>query len=102
MADTIRLDIDGPVAVITNNNPDKHNAFDDEMDGRLFEILGELKERRDVHREVGRAVRKRDAQLEGGVGIDHAWGDVSAARAEAFFKRRQRLVDRRGLEEHLG
>ena len=28
----VRLDIDGPVAVITNDNPDKHNAFDDDMD----------------------------------------------------------------------
>ena len=27
--------------------PDKHNAFDDEMDLRLFEILAELPERPD-------------------------------------------------------
>jgi len=38
----VRLEIDGPIAVITNDNPDKHNAFDDEMDARLFEILDEL------------------------------------------------------------
>ena len=42
MAGKVRLEIDGPIAVITNDNPDKHNAFDDEMDARLFEILGEL------------------------------------------------------------
>lgn len=36
--------IDGPIATITNNNPDKHNAFDDEMDARLFEILGMLRQ----------------------------------------------------------
>ena len=40
MTDKVRLEIDGPVAVITNDNPDKHNAFDDDMDLRLFEILG--------------------------------------------------------------
>ena len=40
--DRVRLDVDGPVAVITNDNPDKKNAFDDAMDARLFEILAEL------------------------------------------------------------
>jgi enoyl-CoA hydratase/carnithine racemase len=44
----IRLDIDGVIAVITNDNAAKHNAFDDAMDHRLWEILGELQERRDV------------------------------------------------------
>jgi enoyl-CoA hydratase/carnithine racemase len=43
MTDKIRLDIEGPIATITNNNPEKHNAFDDEMDLRLFEILDELR-----------------------------------------------------------
>jgi enoyl-CoA hydratase/carnithine racemase len=44
----VQLEIDGALATITNNNPDKHNAFDDEMDARLFEILGELRERPEV------------------------------------------------------
>ena len=35
----VRLEIDGAIATITNDNPDKHNAFDDEMDAQLFEIL---------------------------------------------------------------
>ena len=51
----VRLDIDGPVAVITNDNPDKHNAFDDAMDQRLWEILGELRGRPDVRAVVWRA-----------------------------------------------
>ncbi len=38
----MRLEIDGAVATITNDNPEKHNAFDDAMDLALFEILGEL------------------------------------------------------------
>jgi enoyl-CoA hydratase/carnithine racemase len=51
----VRLDIDGPVAVITNDDPDKHNAFDDAMDQRLWEILGELRGRPDVRAVVWRA-----------------------------------------------
>ena len=46
--DQVLFDIDGPIATITNNNPEKHNAFTDEMDARLFEILGELRSRRDI------------------------------------------------------
>ena len=42
--DKVTLDIDGPIATITNRNVDKHNAFDDEMDARLFEILAELRQ----------------------------------------------------------
>ncbi|HRW38923.1 MAG: enoyl-CoA hydratase/isomerase family protein [Acidimicrobiales bacterium] len=48
MTEKVRLEIDGAIATITNDNAAKHNAFDDEMDQRLFEILGELRERRDV------------------------------------------------------
>ncbi len=38
----VRLETDGPVAVVTNDNPSKLNAFDDAMDARLFEIVDEL------------------------------------------------------------
>lgn len=48
MPAAIHLDIDGAIATITNDNPDKHNAFDDDMDARLFDILGELRDRPDV------------------------------------------------------
>lgn len=48
MSERIHLEVDGPVATITNDNPDKHNAFDDEMDAALFEILAELRVRDDV------------------------------------------------------
>jgi len=43
MTERVRLEIDGPVASIVNDNPAKHNAFDDEMDARLFEIFDELR-----------------------------------------------------------
>ncbi len=48
MTDRLRLELDGPIGIITNDQPDKHNAFDDEMDAALFEILAELKARADV------------------------------------------------------
>ncbi len=48
MSGHVSLEIDGKIATITNHNPDKHNAFDDDMDAELFAILGELKQRSDV------------------------------------------------------
>jgi enoyl-CoA hydratase/carnithine racemase len=48
MSGTVSLDIDGKIATITNHNPEKHNAFDDEMDAQLFEILAELRVRPDI------------------------------------------------------
>ena len=43
MTAEVRLEVDGPVAVITNDNQEKRNAFTDEMDKQLFDILDELK-----------------------------------------------------------
>jgi enoyl-CoA hydratase/carnithine racemase len=54
MTERVRLDYDGPVATITNDHPDKHNAFDDDMDLRLFEILAELRGRPDVRAVIWR------------------------------------------------
>ena len=42
--DLVRLEVDGPIAVITNNRPEKHNAMSDEMDRRLWEVLAEVHE----------------------------------------------------------
>jgi enoyl-CoA hydratase len=58
MTEKVSLEISGPIAVITNNNPEKRNAFDDDMDLRLFEILAELKERRDVRAVIWRGEGK--------------------------------------------
>ena len=55
MADKISLEVQDSIAVITNNNPEKKNAFDDDMDVRLFEILGDLRGRRDVRAVIWRA-----------------------------------------------
>ena len=54
MAGTVRLAIDGPIATITNDNPDKHNAFDDAMDAQLFEIIADLCARPEVRAVVWR------------------------------------------------
>jgi enoyl-CoA hydratase/carnithine racemase len=54
MTDHIHLAVDGAVATITNDNDAKHNAFDDEMDARLFAILAELRDRPEVRAVVWR------------------------------------------------
>lgn len=64
----VRLDVDGPIATITNDNPDKRNAFDDDMDAQLFEIFGRLQTDRSVRAIIWR-------------GDGHSWSsgrDVSA------------------------
>jgi enoyl-CoA hydratase/carnithine racemase len=53
-SDTILLELDGPVAIISNNRPDKHNAANDEMDARLWEILEELHHRPELRAVVWR------------------------------------------------
>jgi enoyl-CoA hydratase/carnithine racemase len=58
MTGTVQLEIDGLIATITNDNPDKHNAFDDEMDQQLFEILDELSRRPDVRAVIWRGEGK--------------------------------------------
>jgi len=53
-APTVRLEVDGPIATITNANPAKRNAFTDAMDQRLFDVLAELRSRPDVRAVVWR------------------------------------------------
>lgn len=54
MAGAVRLEVEGHLATITNDNPAKHNAFDDDMDVQLFGILDELAERDDIRAVVWR------------------------------------------------
>ncbi len=44
----ITLEFDGPVAIMSNNRPEKHNAANDDMDAQLWARLAELHERDDV------------------------------------------------------
>ena len=55
MANKVLFEVTDSIAVITNNNPEKRNAFDDDMDVLLFDILRELKERNDVRAVIWRA-----------------------------------------------
>jgi enoyl-CoA hydratase/carnithine racemase len=50
----LRLEYDGPIATITNDNTEKRNAFDDDMDLALFGALTELKSRPDVRAVIWR------------------------------------------------
>ena len=54
MAETVLLSVDGPVAVVSLNRPERHNAFTDEMDDRFFSILEDLAGRDDVRAIVWR------------------------------------------------
>jgi enoyl-CoA hydratase/carnithine racemase len=72
---SVRLEVDGPVAVITNDNPDKRNAFTDAMDAQLFAILGELRQRPDVRAVIWRGEGHsfssgRDVSAIGGAQVD--------------------------------
>jgi enoyl-CoA hydratase/carnithine racemase len=73
--DRVRLTIDGAIATITNDNPDKHNAFDDAMDLALFEILAELKQHPDIRAVIWRGEGKsfssgRDVAAIGNLKVD--------------------------------
>ena len=54
MADLVTLTYDGPVAILSNNRPEKHNAANDAMDAQLWERLAELHQRDDVRAIVWR------------------------------------------------
>ncbi len=54
MAGSVHLEIEGQIATLTNDNPEKHNAFDDEMDAQLFAHLDTLAGRRDVRAVIWR------------------------------------------------
>jgi len=54
----VRLSIEGSIATITNDNPDKHNAFDDAMDLELFDVLAELRSHPEVRAIIWRGEGK--------------------------------------------
>jgi enoyl-CoA hydratase/carnithine racemase len=75
MAGTVRLELDGAIATIVNDNPDKHNAFDDDMDLQLFQIIDELAGRTDVRAVIWRGEGKsfssgRDAASIGNLKVE--------------------------------
>ena len=91
MTDRVRLEIGDGIAVISNDHPDKHNAFDDEMDVALFDILAELRVRYDVRAVVWR-----------GEGASFSSGrDVSAIGANTTALTHHQLMARghRGIQQ---
>jgi enoyl-CoA hydratase/carnithine racemase len=58
MSDTVRLTYDGSVAMLSLNRPERHNAFNDEMDSAFFDALEELHRRPDVRAIVWRGEGK--------------------------------------------
>lgn len=78
MADTdVLLEIDGPIAVVTNNRPEVHNAASDAFNRRLWEVFYELQLRDDIRCVVwrgngasfssGRDLRELGGPREGGI-----------------------------------
>jgi enoyl-CoA hydratase/carnithine racemase len=51
----VLVDYDGNIATITNNKPEKRNAFDDDMDQELFAALADLRQRDDIRAVIWRA-----------------------------------------------
>jgi enoyl-CoA hydratase/carnithine racemase len=78
VAGTVRLEVEGAIATITNDNPEKHNAFDDDMDAQLFDVLAELRTMAEVRAVIWRGEGKsfssgRDVGAFGGAdsGLTH-------------------------------
>jgi enoyl-CoA hydratase/carnithine racemase len=78
VAGSVQLEVDGAVAIITNDNAEKHNAFDDAMDAQLFDVLASLRGRPDVRAIIWRGEGKsfssgRDVGALGGAdsGLTH-------------------------------
>ena len=67
-SETVLLEFDGPVAIVTNNRPDKHNAANNAMDERLWEVLEELHQRDGV-RCVGQNVQRFPIRNSGASGV---------------------------------
>jgi len=58
MAGNVHVDVEGHVAILTNDNPDKHNAFDDEMDAQLFAAFGDIAANPEIRAVIWRAEGK--------------------------------------------
>ena len=87
MPGTVRLDVDGTIATITNDNPDKHNAFDDDMDRQLFEALAELRRRPEMRAVIWRG-EGRSFSSGRDVGAIGAIGGADAAMSHHELMRR--------------
>ena len=84
MSGEVRLEIDGAIAIVTNDNQDKRNAFSDAMDAQLFAILGELRAKPEIRAIIWR-------------GEGHSWSsgrDVSAIGGQQVEMTHHELMSR--------
>ena len=107
VTDKVRLDLDGPIATITNANVEKQNAFDDEMDARLWEILDELKRRPGLRVVIWRAEGKswssgRDVSAIGTLTQAASHHELSGASEATLWLYEVRLTARRIAKDTPG
>jgi enoyl-CoA hydratase/carnithine racemase len=57
-AEAVKLGFDGPIAIISYDRPEKHNAFNDALDEGFFGVLAQLHERDDIRAMVWRGEGK--------------------------------------------
>ena len=84
MSGQVTVEFDGPIATITNDNQEKRNAFSDVMDAQLFEILGEIRSKRELRCVIWR-------------GEGHSWSsgrDVSAIGGQQVELTHHELMSR--------
>jgi enoyl-CoA hydratase/carnithine racemase len=91
MSGEVRLEIDGAIAIVTNDNQEKRNAFSDAMDAQLFDILGELRAKPEIRAIIWR-------------GEGHSWSsgrDVSAIGGQQVEMTHHELMSRghRGIRQ---
>jgi len=77
MTGRVRLEVADGIAVLTNDNVEKHNAFDDAMDRQLFDALTELRSRTDVRAVVWRGEGKSWSSGRDVGAIGNTAGEVS-------------------------
>src|SRR5947209_13586856 len=97
MSDRVRLELDGAIAIVTNDNPEKHNAFDDEMDARLFEILSELRDRPEVRAVVWRGEGK---SFSSGRDVSAIGAHADAVSHHELIRRGQRCLQQIRLHDN--
>ncbi len=84
MSGQVTVEFDGAIAIITNDNQEMRNAFSDSMDAQLFDILGEIRLRRELRCVIWR-------------GEGHSWSsgrDVSAIGGQQVELTHHELMSR--------
>jgi enoyl-CoA hydratase/carnithine racemase len=84
MSGQVTVEFDGAIATITNDNQEKRNAYSEAMDAQLFDILGQIRARRELRCVIWR-------------GEGHSWSsgrDVSAIGVQPVELTHHELMSR--------